>query len=308
MELGGYPRHSKRCINGFKASSRLFAASGRTASSVLAHPRLANRPLPSSPAIDKHTTFRQSVAPPSLMQRAIEPALSQGRLARLADQICQEASLVQSPSISIVVTDPSDKIVQINSCLGEKIALQYTPEGVLRSFTRLTPQGKVHSAGLLEKHSVIIRDSCGNLKALGESMSVSRCGCLTVHQFDGQFLRIDFDKQIQVERRYIESRSGLTYSLTAYFAQDGFRYMTVFQSVCSNDGRQDAVARHAQISFRFYGRDGSVIEFSAEDKIKSRKPSCVKPAANPVYALTKIACRPQRTSWDSVNFYLGETK
>ncbi|CAN5373347.1 hypothetical protein BH10CYA1_BH10CYA1_20330 [soil metagenome] len=204
--------------------------------------------------------------------------------------------------------DALGRVRHIRSGLGVSIAVAYDSEGQPQGFVRSDRHGQMHSIGERDRHGVVVRDIEGRVRAAGESMSVDPSGCLSVRRFDGQFWSLDLVKELHIERRSIVGRDGSWNFLTALFTSDGFRMMTRFQSLQCEDGvagdRFQWLAAEPSGTFRFYGRDGSVIEFEGEDHLTLRKPQKVwapgSRAIDPIFRGHHQA----GTAWDSVQEYI----
>jgi hypothetical protein len=212
--------------------------------------------------------------------------------------------------------DKNGQVIKIVCSSGDQISFRYALDGKLRSYTKIKASGEPHSTGELNGQSVIVRDDKDKVKALGENMVISANGCLTVHQFDGQFLSTDFVRELHAERRYVESRSNRVFCLTACFAFDGFRLMTNFQvfSWCSpQHDQEDNPENHSwsismsepqgPLIFHFYGRDGSFIQFDSQDQLMQLEPGIIMPAGSRMAANPHLAEGLGKTAWDSVNLY-----
>jgi hypothetical protein len=164
----------------------------------------------------------------------------------------------------------------------------------LDSFSRTDSKGFAHSSGKREKHGVTVRDAEGRVRAAGESMTIDPWGCLYLHTLDGQFFCLDLVSGTHSERRRILRPGGSIDFLTAIFAHDGFRMASMY-----------AVSGGKSTRYRFYGRDGTIVEFSSEENVKSCRPThACAPGTKPVHK-TWLK-RPQaRTAWESVFDYLS---
>lgn len=195
---------------------------------------------------------------------------------------------------SMLTKDGLGRVVEVRSTYGDCLFLEYSAFGHLESFTRTDSKGFAHSAGKREKHGVTVRDAEGRVRAAGESMTIDPWGCLYLHTLDGQYFSLDLVAGTHCERRRVLNPGGSVDFLTAIFAHDGFRMASMY-----------AVTGGKSIRYRFYGRDGTVVEFSSEEDVKSCRPtlSCA-PGTKPVHK-TWLK-RPQaRTAWESVFDYLS---
>lgn len=195
---------------------------------------------------------------------------------------------------SMLTKDGLGRVVEVRSTFGDCLFLEYSAFGHLESFTRIDSKGFAHSDGKREKHGVTVRDAEGRVRAAGESMTIDPWGCLYLHTLDGQYFSLDLVAGTHCERRRVLNPGGSVDFLTAIFAHDGFRMASMY-----------AVTGGKSIRYRFYGRDGTVVEFSSEEDVKSCRPtlSCA-PGTKPVHK-TWLK-RPQaRTAWESVYDYLS---
>lgn len=203
--------------------------------------------------------------------------------------------------------DALGRVRYIQSGLGVSIAIAYDSEGQPQSFVRSDRNGQMHSVGERDRHGVVVRDLEGRVRAAGESMSVDPRGCLSVRRVDGQFWSLDLVKQLHIERRSIVGRDGNWNFLTAVFTSDGFRMMTRFQRL-NDDGpagdRFHWLAAEPTGTFRFYGRDGSVIEFEGEDHLTQMKPQHVWAPGSRAIDPNFRGHHQAGTAWDSVQEYV----
>jgi YD repeat-containing protein len=204
--------------------------------------------------------------------------------------------------------DALGRVVEIRAAHGATVSVQYDQEGKPRSFMRTLRNGGNHSLGELDRHGVVVRDPEGRVRAAGESMAVDPAGCLSVRRFDGQFWSLDLVRGVHIERRRVNDREGNTHVLTALFAFDGFRMVTRFQPVTEGKSESEHgkkwLAEEPTGAFRFYGRDGSMIQFDSEDDLVELKPSRVwqpgSRAVNPNWRGHHQA----GTAWESVQEYV----
>ncbi len=204
--------------------------------------------------------------------------------------------------------DALGRVRHIRSGLGVSIAIAYDNDGQPQGFVRSDRNGQMHSVGERDRHGVVVRDIEGRVRAAGESMSVDPSGCLSVRRFDGQFWSLDLVKELHIERRSIVGRDGAWNFLTAVFASDGFRMMTRFQSLQGEDGpagdRFHWLAAEPSGTFRFYGRDGSVIQFEGEDQLTDVKPQNVWAPGSRAIDPNFRGHHQAGTAWDSVQEYV----
>lgn len=211
--------------------------------------------------------------------------------------------------------DALGRVTDIRSGLGTSICVSYDKDGQPQGFMRSDRNGLAHSLGERDRHGVVVRDTEGRVRAAGESMSVDPNGCLSVRRFDGQFWSLDLVKGLHIERRSIVGSDGSWNFLTAVFAADGFRMVTRFQSLkgdtssnVSHAGpagdRFHWLAAEPSGTFRFYGRDGSVIQFQGEDDLSDLNPEQVwAPGSRAVEAIFR-GRHQAGTAWDSVQEYV----
>jgi hypothetical protein len=204
-----------------------------------------------------------------------------------------------------VMKDELGRVVEVSSQTKQQMFITYSKAGFLSAFCLLDPFGNVLLVGEHDDHGVVVKGPKGQLQAVGEYMSVGPNGCLTVHRLDGQFWSIDLVLSTFTERRFMVDSDKRNHCLTAIFSDDGFRMMTRFQALPS-DMPADAEnpfsyqGNPAQVTLRFYGRDGSMIEFDSDENLESVKPSLVQPAAKQ----RLHGKRNNRTAWDAVERYL----
>jgi hypothetical protein len=201
---------------------------------------------------------------------------------------------------SRVVKDVMGRVVEVHSQYGDCLFLQYGDFGKIDSFKRTDAQGKTHSDGRQDKHGVVVRDQEGRVRAAGESMTVDPRGCFYLHGIEGQYFSLDLVTAMHSERRSIADEQGGARFVTSHFTHDGFRMATMFGPLI--DGGTAGGAPPAR--FRFYGRDGTIIEFASEDDLFELKPTLVSvPAARPVHD-GWLSRRQAVTAWESVHDYL----
>ncbi len=217
-----------------------------------------------------------------------------------------------------VVKDALGRVVEVRSHIGHQLFLNYTPQGNLQSFCRLDAYGNLHSVAEQDKHGLVVRGPNGEVQAAGEYMSAGPAGCLTIHRFDGQFWSIDLVLGTYTERRLIRDRANRTHCLTAIFAYDGFRMMTRFQTLpaegtegvqssSTEAGERDSQWRpiNAKAVLRFYGRDGSMIEFDSDENLEALKPKRIAVLKGRNIGRHGQAKGQARTAWDAIERYLG---
>jgi hypothetical protein len=202
---------------------------------------------------------------------------------------------------SKIVKDVLGRVVEVHSYLGETMQFRYGENGLIEGFQRIRTDGTNHSEGARDKHGVVVRDPEGRVRAAGESMTIDPRGSFFLHTFDGQFFSIDLVTGIHAERRKLTDETGASRFVTSLFARDGFRMATMF-SGCKGSTAYGARSRTPK--FRFYGRDGSLIEFASEDDLQDLRPQKVlRPAARKI-SKTWPHIRQAQTAWDAVRDYL----
>lgn len=201
---------------------------------------------------------------------------------------------------SRVVKDVLGRVVEVHSRFGDCLFFRYGELGYIESFERVSARGQSHSFGSRDKHGVVVRNAEGRVRAAGESMTVDPRGCFYLHTFDGQFFSIDLVTGIHLERRKIFNDDGTFRYVTSLFTHDGFRMATMFGAL--KDGI--AVGGTAVSRFRFYGRDGTAIEFESEDDLHQLRPAHVKPPATSKVSKSWLQRRQATTAWDAVRDYL----
>jgi hypothetical protein len=206
---------------------------------------------------------------------------------------------------SEITKDQLGRVLFIRSSVGESISLHYDRDGNLDSFYRNDAKGRTHSVGKKDKHGVVIRDADGRARAAGESMVVDPHGCLSVHNHDGQMVSVDLVRGLHIERRRWPDGSGHMSTVTAVFAHDGFRMATHFHDVILIDEDELTAFNSEKVSpLRFYGRDGSMIEFASEEELVVVSPLKVLPPASMCVESKWRGKRQSGTAWESVQEYL----
>lgn len=219
------------------------------------------------------------------------------------------------PNGARVIKDSVGRVHEIVSEKGISVLLSYDDKGHLSSFTRSDKRGTVHSRAEADKHGVLVRDSRGRVRAQGESMQVDACGCVSISREDGQFWSIDLIRSIHTERRLLPDEHGDWYSMTALFCSDGFRMATRFRKVSVRDdeygvalGTSDPskafVTGEDSGSYRFYGRDGSMITFDSDAELHYLKPSNVRGPGSRVVPAEQKGKRQAGTAWESLREYV----
>lgn len=211
------------------------------------------------------------------------------------------------PNGAVVVKDSVGKVLAVRS--GDKVSITFTYDnsGNLIAFSRYNADGSLHTYGERDHHGVVVRDPCGRVRAQGESMTCDPRGCLTIRKMDGQFWCVDLVRNIHIERRILEDLDGNWSSLTALLTYDGFRMATRFQELKDSYRRYgDWLAQSNASTFRFYGRDGSMIQFDSDEELQSLRPSSIKPPGSKQVDEELRGRRKARTAWDSVHEYVSQ--
>ncbi len=195
---------------------------------------------------------------------------------------------------SMLTKDVLGRVVEVRSTFGDCLFLEYSSFGHLEEFARTDSKGFIHSFGKREKHGVAVRDAEGRVRAAGESMTIDPCGCFYLHTLDGQYFSLDLVSGTHCERRRIFQSNGSVDFLTAIFAHDGFRMASMY-----------AVSGGARTCYRFYGRDGTIVEFLSEEDVRFCRPAMAcAPGTRPVHK-TWLKRAQARTAWESVHDYLS---
>jgi hypothetical protein len=206
-----------------------------------------------------------------------------------------------------VVKDAIGRVIEVRSKEGYQLFLTYSVSGNLQSFCLLDACGNLHAVAEQDQHGAIVRGPNGRIQAAGEYMSAGPNGCLTVHRFDGQFWSIDIVLGRYTERRLIRDRNDQVHCLTAIFADDGFRMMTRFQTMPAEIIENDPawLGCNTQAVLRFYGRDGSMVEFDSDENLEALQPKKFNPPSARHAAAGWHRDKQARTAWDAVEHYLG---
>ena len=69
-------------------------------------------------------------------------------------------------------------------------------------------------------------------------------------------------------------------------------------------GRIDFLSEEDSGNYRFYGRDGSIIDFASDDELKQLRPSCVMPAASRRIDPDHRGKRQAGTAWEALREYV----
>lgn len=202
------------------------------------------------------------------------------------------------PCGGFLAKDVLGRVTEVRSALGETLWLRYSA-GKLESFVRTDSRGRTHSRGELDRHGVVVRDREGRVRASGVSMTVDPLGCFYLHTQDGQFFAIDLITGFHVERRMAAMHFCRDKYVTAFFTKDGFRMATKVACQGTEHG-----GTKQSCGFRFYGRDGTMLEFASSDHVKSRRPSRILPPGSFPVHKTWREQRQGSSAWHSVHQYL----
>ena len=215
---------------------------------------------------------------------------------------------------AVLEKDELGRVTQIRARCGEIISIYYGRDGAPEGFVRTDAKGVLHSVAECDAQGVVLRDENGRVRAAGESLSIDPLGRISISRSDGQYWSIDLARQMLSEKRRLSDAKGKWTALTAVFAADGFRMMTLFQKLSPNVGQQ--VRSHDEANriwssaavetgnFRFYGRDGSTIEFDSEEALANFAPMNVSsPAVRPIEPRWQ-AKQQAGTAWQSVHEYV----
>lgn len=205
---------------------------------------------------------------------------------------------------AVVLKDQLGRVVEVRSSAGEVLSLSLGQCGTVQAFVRRGADGNVHTTARLEGDLVVVRDSEGRVRATGSSMSVDPNGCLFIHAPDGQFLSLDLVKGMHRERRCLADSGGRMRMFTAVFAHDGFRFATCFHD--PKQPQSEIEKTNSKLAgFRFYGRDGSLVEFPSEDALSELSPCTVYPPGSKCVDSSWRRKWQAGTAWDAVKEYLS---
>ena len=204
---------------------------------------------------------------------------------------------------SVICKDELGRVTEIFSCYGDSLYFAYGECGELFSFKRTNKSGQIHSTGQKGRNSVTVRDDEGRVKAIGQCMSVDPWGCFYLHSKDGQYFCLDLVGGIHSERRRLFNADGNVEYITSAFAHDGFRMATLYASANHAKALAESVFRSA--TYRFYGRDGTAVEFVSDDHLRESRPSRTSPPGSFPVNAKWIHARQAHTAWESVKEYLS---
>jgi YD repeat-containing protein len=204
------------------------------------------------------------------------------------------------PCGGFLTKDVLGRVTAVRSARGETVWLRYSAAGKLESFVRTDSRGKTHSRGEMDRHGVVVRDPEGRARASGVSMTVDPLGCFYLHTQDGQFFAVDLISGFHVERRMAPMNFCRDKYITAFFSKDGFRMATKVACQVTESG---GTGQHC--GFRFYGRDGTMLEFSSYEHVKGRRPAKVLPPGSFPIHKTWRRQRQGNSAWHSLHQYLN---
>ncbi|MDX1989648.1 MAG: hypothetical protein SFV17_23360 [Candidatus Obscuribacter sp.] len=223
------------------------------------------------------------------------------------------------PGGASMVKDGLGRVKEIRTTRGDRLEFYYDGKGHLVSFVRIDAEGNIHSRADQDRHGVLVRDGNGRVRAQGEAIHVDPFGCVSISRQDGQYWSLDLVRSVHIERRLLADEFGKWVSMTALFSADGFRMATRFspvdveqmkrsQSGVGTAGGVDLVKPHLRSGhgrYRFYGRDGSVIEFCSDRDLEQLKPSGVMPPGSRPVIDKHWGRRQAGTAWESLREYLS---
>lgn len=259
-----------------------------------------------------------SAATPADNDSAIPMALRMRPKVEIKENGAARGERVETfPNGARVVKDAVGRVREITSDRGICVTLRYDDKGHLASFVRSDAKGTVHSQGETDGGGVLVRDGRGRVKAQGESMQVDARGCVSIARGDGQFWSLDLIRSVHTERRLLPDANGNWVSMTALFCSDGFRMTTRFRRVHGSESQNfdptpraepdhhfDFSACEDSGSYRFYGRDGSIIDFDSDSELQQLKPSTVLPPGSKPVPQGHSGKRQAGTAWESLREYV----
>ena len=212
---------------------------------------------------------------------------------------------------SYIVKDAVGRVSEARAVDGATMSYSYDAKGHFKSFVRSDSKGKIFTTGVKDRHGVVVRDEHGAVRAQGDSMTVDSNGCVSIRKFDGQFWSLDVLRGIHIERRILEDANGTWNSLTALLTSDGFRMVTRFQKLQENQRSSyrrfgDWLASAESSKFRFYGRDGSMIQFDNDEDLQALRPSRIWPAGSRYVEREWMGRRQAGTAWEAVHRYIAQ--
>jgi hypothetical protein len=212
---------------------------------------------------------------------------------------------------SFIVKDAVGRVTEAWAADGATVSCNYDEKGHFKSFVRSDAKGKICTTGVKDRHGVVVADENNAVRAQGDSMTVDSNGCISIRKFDGQFWSLDVMRGIHIERRILEDANGNWNSLTALLTSDGFRMVTRFQRLQETRRENyrrygDWLASSESSKFRFYGRDGSMIQFDSDEDLAGLRPSRIWPAGSRPVEREWIGRRQAGTAWEAVHRYIAE--
>jgi hypothetical protein len=216
---------------------------------------------------------------------------------------------------AVLEKDELGRVTQIRASSGEIISIYYGRDGAPEGFVRTDAKGVLHSVAECDAQGVVLRDQNGRVRAAGESLSIDPLGRISICRSDGQYWSIDLARQMLSEKRRLADQNGKWTALTAVFAADGFRMMTLFQTLALAAG-QASVRSYDEANriwssaaveaghFRFYGRDGSTVEFGSEEGLAKLAPVHVSSPGVRQIDRHWRANHQAGTAWQSVHEYV----
>lgn len=212
---------------------------------------------------------------------------------------------------AFIIKDAVGRVTEVRGSDGANMSLSFDEKGHFKSFVRSDSRGKIYTTGIKDKHGVVVRDEHGAVRAQGDSMTVDSTGCVSIRKYDGQFWSLDVMRGIHIERRILEDADGGWTSLTALLTSDGFRMVTRFQKLQESKRENyrrygDWLAGTEGNKFRFYGRDGSMIQFDSDEDLEGLRPSRIWPAGSRHVEREWIGKRQAGTAWEAVHRYIAQ--
>ncbi len=270
--------------------------------------------------------WRNPLASGSQQAPSVAPSTRANLLATLQETACKTQVRVKSlpqgrrlechENGAVLEKDEFGRVTQVRTRVGEILSIYYGQDGAAEGFVRTDARGRLHSVGDVDANGVTVRDNNGRLRALGESLSIDSNGKLSICRSDGQYWSLDLLRELMVEKRKLCNEQGTWTSMTAIFAGDGFRMMTHFQDLEDPTELMISDQRVGPPSsgvsnlgpdagrFRFYGRDGSMIEFLSEQELASLLPTYVSaPGVRPIEPRWQSKHQ-AGTAWNSVQEFL----
>lgn len=211
---------------------------------------------------------------------------------------------------SMIVKDPLGRVIEVRSIYGDSLFLDYGSFGQLDAFTRLSGKGSTHSICKRDKHGVVVQDKDGRIRATGESMTIDPWGRFYLHNLGGQYFCLDLIGGIHSERRQVRQGDGRTDYITAVFAHDGFRMATLYATAEQGISKEQMPQKEQMtqgkrsVTYRFYGRDGTLLEFPNEDALKHRHPVRSLPPGTQTLNRAWLKHPQAQTAWDALHEYL----